>query len=344
MKQYLHYIDNLRAIAIIFVVLSHLSVTTPDGGTFLSDLSYFLINNGTLFFVFISGFLFWHLESRDFQYRIYFQRKLKYLLLPYFFLAVPVAIFKTLVTHSYQSYDMTPWGFFFWSLLTGHPAIPPLWYVPMILLIFAASPLWVMILKSRHAVWITGLLLMFSLFSGRPFYDLNPVLSMLHFLGVFVFGGLAAQYQSTYTGFLKSKSSNSLLLLGLTGFLLTGFAYTLNPGKGSEARFVEGLFHPNLIQIGKLLLLFVIVTVVVRWYDKPIPWLSAIASRSFAIFFLHGLVMITLRRLGVFPMLHKLPVLLAGCIEFVLLFGLSLLITECCKRLFKGRSRYMIGY
>src|ERR1035438_1198168 len=74
---FLRYIHSFRALAIIFIVAAH-CIALFDWASipWQRHLVLSLIPNGTVFFVFIAGFLFQHL-SYKFEYRRYLKSKLQ---------------------------------------------------------------------------------------------------------------------------------------------------------------------------------------------------------------------------------------------------------------------------
>ena len=88
-KKYLKSLNWFRGIAIIFVFLSHVPKGEINGIT--ANFLHSFFGNGTFYFVFISGYLFWHLKDR-FEYIGYIKNKIKNVILPYLFVLTPVLI------------------------------------------------------------------------------------------------------------------------------------------------------------------------------------------------------------------------------------------------------------
>lgn len=89
MATFLPYMETFRAIAICFVVGGHvMSASGVVGEELVESVAANLLAGGTILFVFVSGFLFQYLSYRDFNYREFIVRKVKYLLVPYIVLGV----------------------------------------------------------------------------------------------------------------------------------------------------------------------------------------------------------------------------------------------------------------
>src|ERR1035438_6859478 len=87
---FLRYIHSFRALAIVLVVATHcITLFKWDYTGWPYQLLMCLAPNCTLFFVFISGFLFQHL-SHKFQYRRYLKSRWDNVLLPYVMVSLPM--------------------------------------------------------------------------------------------------------------------------------------------------------------------------------------------------------------------------------------------------------------
>ena len=102
-KKYLHSINWFRGLAIIFVVLIHIERRSLDY-FFDSDIIGSIVGNGTFFFIFISGYLFWHLVEK-FEYYRYIHTKIKNVLIPYSVILTVTMIFISAV----NTFNQQPW-------------------------------------------------------------------------------------------------------------------------------------------------------------------------------------------------------------------------------------------
>ena len=138
MKSKFRYsLENFRGIAIFFVMFSHIISIQSMGR--LGGYLYYFVGDATTWFVFISGYLFYYLEVNNFKYADYLWKKLKYVILPYLILSIPVIFFWISISQNLL-YGLTPLKFMLWSLLAGGIAVGPMWFIPMIALFFIFTP------------------------------------------------------------------------------------------------------------------------------------------------------------------------------------------------------------
>ena len=153
-KRFLNSINHFRGIAIIFIVMAH--CYRPAGWQIESfaDKAWFnIMMNGTVFFVFISGFLFHHVFSHRWDYEKYMKNKTKYVLFPYLLLSLPWIIWHLTASlepalHLQQASITDTTTAITWYVITGR-ALTAYWYIPMAMMLFALSP-WVMNLLKAH--------------------------------------------------------------------------------------------------------------------------------------------------------------------------------------------------
>lgn len=183
---FLYYIENMRAIAIIMVVLCHLSVWGRLGEQ-MKQWSIFNFSDATAVFVFISGFLFKFLaDKKGFLFSSYIKTKLKNVGLPYLFF-ISIATIIGLYWHVDERFGLTHLQFIAWNFTVGGAVTPPLWFVPMIFVYFLLSKFWYELSNLKYFTLISALLFGVSVFSYRSFNNANPLLSFIHFSGFFFF-------------------------------------------------------------------------------------------------------------------------------------------------------------
>ena len=162
----MHY---FRAFAIFSVISVHMWIVPPLEGhesmsRFLDMLRGVLFHSSTLYFVFISGYLFHFLAQRKFDLRTYYRKKLLNVIVPY----VILSVFFTGYAFFWYSYKgevprftklVTGCREFFQALLYGDVVLT-YWYIPFIATIFLVSPLLLRLSEERFAlltlftVWI----------------------------------------------------------------------------------------------------------------------------------------------------------------------------------------------
>ena len=89
---FLRYVHNFRGLAILMIVAGHIAglltfVAHPGLNAAIQSLTI----NGSVYFVFIAGFLFQFL-SRKYQYNRYLEKKVKNVILPYVLVSIPAIL------------------------------------------------------------------------------------------------------------------------------------------------------------------------------------------------------------------------------------------------------------
>jgi len=337
MKRTFQYsLENLRGLAILFVMFSHFRSFHALGD--IGKYIYFFVSEATSWFVFLSGYFFFHIEKNRFQYRDYLGKKLKYVILPYLILSVP-AILAGIYLGRDQLLGISRTAYACWSLVVGGAMVVPMWFVPMILIFFLFSPVFIRIANSRlvYIIAIAGIVL--SLFTFRPLENLNPGLSFLHFLGFYLLG-LAFARASEITDMVKSlRLSLPIILSGSLGFVLAIWLFD------DVARYDMGFYDAfgmfNVKQFGKLSLLVALFFFFDKFLFRKNRFLGHVAEISFGLFFIHGFFMIIFLKLV--TMLGPLPPVVSLFSEIIVVVGFSIIAIHFLKFILRKWSRYVIG-
>lgn len=267
-------INWLRGVAIVFVVLSHINYSKYIDSNAVANF----FSDGTLLFIFISGFLFFHLIER-YEYSSYMKKKLDYVILPYLFVSIPVCLLSIFyystgrVWFNEAPHFQNAFYLYAYQISTGGTLLEPLWFVPMICLFFVFSPFLYKIMKSQYFGFAVILGMAFTMTSNRP-DEVSPFLSMVHWFGMYLFGG----YCCKHYGLLVKNKYNVLLisLIGLGMFHLfdgqTGFI---------NSKHVHKLF---------MTFMFISLFSILETKVEKITVLDILAKYSFGIFFIHGYV------------------------------------------------------
>jgi surface polysaccharide O-acyltransferase-like enzyme len=287
-------IEAMRGIAIIFVIFSH-TLPIPDGTT-IWNLIRFIFVDATVWFIFISGYLFYHLEKDKFTYNKYMKKKLVNVLLPYFIVSIP-AIAASLMVEKERLMGMSKFAYAGWTLLVGSGALVPLWFVPMIFTFFLASPVFMKISKGNALPITTLFATIFSLFSARPIINANPLLSFAHFAGPYLLG-IYASRESLWIQRTLANTKHRYMAIA-AGILLASYSFYMYEGKDAvESGFFDrlGYFAPE--QLGKLSMLMTILALITTKRFSTPNALSTLAMMSFGLFFVHGLWILALSVTG----------------------------------------------
>ena len=94
--------------------------------------------------------------------------------------------------------------------------------------------------------------------------------------------------------------------------------------------------------LNKLVLAVALFFLLERITRKPPAWIALIASASFAIFFIHPILILVLSLTKAFPIFGNVWADLA--LASGLIVVVALVIAVIAKRIFGDRSRYLLGY
>lgn len=336
MKSNFRYsLDNFRGLAIIFVMFSHVFSFRELGK--IADYYYYFLVDATSWFVFISGYLFYYLEERKFNYKDYLVKKFKYVILPYLIIAIPI-ILCWIYLSQHILYGLSAWKYMLWSLIVGGVIVPPLWFIPMIFIFFLLTPLSRKLAKTNYIYWVTALALIFGMFSSRPIHNMNPFLSFMHFMGAYFFGIVVAK-NAKLIDEIRFSTKTKIIFVSLFLFLIFGFLF---PGVDSMTDgFFDGLWHLNYIIVGKFFLLIAIFFIFERYFQKENKIFGYFAKISFGLFFIHGIMCAVFRRITrdvIFSNAYS-KLFTEICVVVIA----SIVIVYILKKILKKWSRYVIG-
>jgi peptidoglycan/LPS O-acetylase OafA/YrhL len=329
-------IENFRGLAIVFVMLSH--VESLRQLRVFGELAYFTIVDATTWFVFISGYLFYYIEHKRFDYVSYLAKKAKYVILPYLVFSIP-AIIAGLLAHRARLLDLSPLAYVVWSLIVGGAVVGPMWFIPMISLFFLVSWVFQRLADGKLIYPATLVGLAISIFSSRPINDMNPFLSFVHFVGFYLLGMSTAKSMRLIDRVNQSRASWVPIILGLSGFLAAAWFHNTNAD--SALGFFEELGKFNVFQFGKLCLLISVFFFFGRYINVPNRFLGYMAEISFGLFFIHGFFMIVFTKIS--QHIEIVDANVAFVIECLLVVVGSVTAVYAIKLLLGKRSRYVIG-
>jgi surface polysaccharide O-acyltransferase-like enzyme len=348
---HLKLFDYFRGLAILFIVAGHSCVYWAME-SFYEKVFANLITGGTIFFVFISGFLFHHVFYPKFQYQQFMVKKLKYVLLPYtiltltgvgcfvFYLDRPpyAEVFITNQINSWYLYILLCIQYWWTgSILDAY------WYIPFIMIIFALSPVFIKQIQLPIKVQL-GLfifLLCLSSFVQRPTHNLSPLHCVIYFIPVYMLGIMCSIKKVQVFKFLEGKS----VILGFFVVLLSAAQIVIYNNYGNFHK--SPLFSYRGIDMmifQKILMCFFLLSLIQKFENKNIPFLKYIASASFAIYFIHPWILYFFDYLSVFERFNFLPGILGSVVTVSLVMALSLAIAAIIKWAFPNQSRFVIGW
>jgi peptidoglycan/LPS O-acetylase OafA/YrhL len=343
---YLSHINTFRALAILFIVAGHAAASVSWRDHPLTrDAILDLMENGTVLFVFVSGYLFQTLSAK-YRYADYLGKKIKNVLIPYLVVSIPAVVHAVFWNDATVRYSVlegaTPLHQVVWFYLQGGAHLNyPLWFIPLIFVYFLLSPLFMLVI--RKPAWYASLLVLIplSLLAHRPSFP-NPDLShsVVYFLSAYVLGMFASQYREWVDAFLERHLP--LLTSGLVAFFLIHLFGSDNHGNyrvGAMFSFEKG--YVDWLYLQKLLLAFLLLGLA-RQHDtrlgRPLHYLG---QASFGIYLLHAYFLNAFEALlGAKSATGPLLMWIVLCVLAILACVATIKLTQ---RLLGRYSRYAIG-
>ncbi len=329
-KEFLNYIHSFRGLAILYIVAGHsLSLLAWPDAQAAEGLLRSLLPGGSVFFVFIAGYLFQHL-SRDFAYSSYLLSKLKNVVCPYMILSAPAIVLWTLVTRRddmwpgfYEHAPITQVVIFY---MTGRH-ITPYWFIPMICVFYLIAPLLVYLDRRRWIYLLLPAFVLVSLTVGRGWH---PLRNAEHFFSAYLLGMFFSRYRK-----------ETLRFVGWTWPALVGLAGVC------VALDYYGVYEPINWNFMQKLLLCGVYLWLLKAVDSVVgKWLAPFAAASFGIYFLHPYVMALMRKtfvvLGYGEALPSSNIALLGLL-FAITVGVCMLLVYATRQILGSRSRLVIG-
>lgn len=325
-------VHHMRGIAVLPIVAGHCynSLLWPQGG--VGQHVGFVWVELNILFIFISGYLFQHLSAR-YRYGAYLMTKARTIALPYLIVSIPALIVYlfALKPHPFIQDRLSSMNSIEeFAFLVGTGAhMGPYWFVPMMVLIYLMSPL--LILMDRHPsayVVIAPLYVLSVTVLPRPLFDMNPPLAVAHYLPVYLLGMAVSHHSAVLLPWLRTTwPAMAAIAAGMIA-LIVSCAYLH--------------IEPPRIMVSTILCLAVL-SLALRFADRPIQGLDMLARYSFGIFLIHGYYVAVIRALAA-----RHPAIWQGTLPlFLLCTGAVLLgsvMTVALFRLVFGkRSRAIIG-
>lgn len=339
-EAFLNYIHSFRGIAILAIVAHHVIACLQWENPEARKTTLILLGNGSIYFVFIAGFLFQFLSPK-YQFKSFLSKKLKWVITPYLILSIPAIVLCLTETAGFKAPEWFSQQFSEWPtlgqtvmfFLTG-AHLPPFWFIPMISIFYLVSPLLIKIDRNPRLYSFLPALIVLTLLVPRPEFNHNPFQSFVHFLSIYVVGMYCCHFRDRLFAFLQQHYL--LVVLGLASLF-----------------FLEFRFEQNLVAINSLskLILCLLTIYLLRVIDPHLPEqfhhpIGSLANYSFGIYFLHGYF---LQAVGIIEtILNVRPFFTqASLVNFLLSYGLALgmsLITILgIRRLLNKSSRLVIG-
>lgn len=343
----LRYVNNFRGFAILIIVIGHtLESLTWKNNFSLQTFTTVISQNGSVYFVFIAGFLFQHL-SKKYKYKDYLLKKFKNVVLPYILVSIP-AIFLCISRNLFGS-NVPSWfrieflhlSFLqkiFVLYLTGHHLFT-FWFIPMIAIFYVLSPLFIWINENPIFYTVIPLLLMITLQVNRTPDD-EVIHAFLHFISVYIIGMFCSCYREKV--FLYVKKFWIILAVICIALLVLE----------SSFRILSGSSEMMSINTLSKVILCILFTYFLYHFDARMPdfvhcQLKHLAELSFGIYFLHGYFdMLYLdgvaKSFGANSVLREAN-FFTFCFLLAFQLGGSIILIRLVQKRFGSKSRLLVG-
>ena len=263
---FLHYLHSFRGFAILCIVAVHAGIMPlvaangfiePDTSDIIYVINEVLFHDSTIYFALISGLLFAAVLS-DRGWKRFFRSKFLYIFLPYLFFSVllsigrpPSAPGESGSLHPDLGSYMSTLGL---NVLYGK-AMPIYWYIPVLFILYAFTPLLSLIFQGKGWVKWLGLPIMLLplAISRQPIaFDYqfdwqNP----LYFLGAYALGMWMGYQLNDSLTWIKSNKT-WLTVIALLSFGLLFYLYTVEMEPLGITSLQETVHYINKLAIAAL--------------------------------------------------------------------------------------------
>lgn len=283
----MQYINNMRGIAIILVVLIHAISTLPSNDSLILLVMGKLLDNCSLLFVLLAGYLFSY-QMDNYSYFKFLSTKVKSLLIPYLVLSVPaISLYLTGFKTTHYWIDMAWFSSLsniskvIYFIFTG-AHLGPLWFIPMIFSMYLLSPL-VVYFANKNILWVLFIILVGAGFVvGRPEFNENILKSIAYFSPAFVLGTLIEKNKHI----LKFNKNFNYFLIAVSTLIYSILSAYIDISSSFDL-------------IIKLFFCFILMNLSSIKLNKKNKVLSMFAKLSFFIFFIHGYFAGVIRTLNI---------------------------------------------
>jgi len=331
-----HY---FRGVAILIIIAAHVHVGDIEIN---SPMFTNLVAGSTALFVFISGYLFQHLQTGKFNYSLYLNRKFKYVILPYLICSTP-AIINIAISGDFHPLlgNVTTVEGSVINLLTGRH-ITAYWYIPFAVLLFISAPIIVQfsLLKNKVQLSILFLLSLFAIYAHRPIGGLNPFHSFIYYIPFYLFGIYSVINRDLIN---KIKCYKPVFFLATITLVYLQGNVVGDIGSSHKDLFTFSGVDINFLQ--KVALTLFILTSLDMLENRDVKPLSFLANISFSLYFIHGYVLMLLTKLAIDDKLlsYGLSDEIATLMKYTLVVTISSLLSISIIKVLGKRSRYFIG-
>ncbi len=330
-QKHFHY---FRSFAILNVMMVHLwrlpeEYDTSQLSSTIQRVREYLFHDSTIYFIFISGYLFRYLAV-NFKWQKFYVAKLKNVAVPYLVWTLFVVLFEIFIL----KVSGVSLGTVLSNLFTGKTQVQ-YWYIPFIIPIFVISPLLLKI-PTRYLNVIVMLSLFLPLLGTRTGTE-NTIGQYLFFFPVYLFGIFVASHSEKFDAWM-TRYRAFVLVVFVASTVLLFFV-----DSSAEILFINP--HESLHYLHKLSITLLILPILKGLSKKEIGILNQLANLSFALYFSHWFLFCIF-----YVHVYRAASWLAGEHLFfpslVIAFffvGLSLGLMYVAKKVLGRYSRFLIG-
>jgi hypothetical protein len=336
-----HYFDNFRAVAISLIIMGH--CYAGWNGTLLWEVAFRnAITGGTALFVFISGFFLHSVFASQFEYVTFIRKKFLNVVVPYFILSSMFMLTYYTIEGEVpfpSDFEISSDGYkFVINIITGRH-LTAYWYIPFVFLLFLLSHLFLAFMKLSKHLQVALTVISFALASvaHRPVLEMNPLHSILYFSPFYLMGILFSQNKTVLEEELRSNYV-------FAGCVWVSFVFVMSAlgQQGNLHKWLPWQYSGiDLFVLQKTLLIIFIISILLRFLNRPSPIFSFIASISFPLFFIHPWVLSALSFFELNNFVNH------GFTNFVvvsiMVICISIGLAVSAKKVFGERSRFVIG-
>lgn len=347
---FIKHLHAFRGFAIVMIVAAHSWSYLLFGGDFdvmpakvaVYSVAETLFHGSTIYFAVISGLLF-GLILRDRGWKRFFRSKVLNVLMPYaivslFFLSA----FWPMYVQWFESEGMSTNFLVAYTngILTGQIMLP-FWYIPILMMLYAATPLVDKVMHDKRQLWAAGVLVLLPLVISRTTApDFLSAQTFTYFLGAYTLGMLAGTYYEKATELIVAfRFPLWVAAVGCSVVVLLLFFNEYEPS--GQYSLLQTLVYVQKLSITALMIHYL------SRNEESLPrLLFVLGTYAFAIYFLHFFV-VSIVGLGIQVLsqgyANAWSATAGGFIIFAAATSLSLLFSWLLKKLFRSKSRMIIG-
>ena len=310
------------------------------GVRLLNAVTESLFHDSTIYFALISGLLFCLvLQSRGWS--AFYSNRLTNVISPYVVMTLLFTLYGLDENGRLSAFRGNGTDYLAAvseNLWTGG-AFYHLWYIPILAILYLATPLLAWLLARAGTRWLVWLVMLAPLVASRTYPEFSWT-TPVYFLGAYAVG--------MYVGMRYERSLETLrrywMQLSITALITTAAlvaAYLLEYDTFGSLSGRETLFYVQKLSLA---------AVVIVWFhahEQRLPrWLDTLATFAFSIYFLHAIVLILLEewqaRLVLGPIAARWMAV-TGLVFLVISIAIAVIVSALMRRVLGKRSRMLVG-